>query len=59
MHADKNQKSFLDHILWPEILHEKSLLVYWAGESHDANVALAKMESYFGASVPSCPRVTE
>jgi hypothetical protein len=35
------------------MLQEKSLLVCWAGKSHNATIIMAKMEGYFGTSVPS------
>jgi hypothetical protein len=49
--------SFVYHISCGEMLREKSLLVYWAAQSHNVTVISVKMDGYLGAVAPSDPWV--
>jgi hypothetical protein len=41
------------------MMREKSLLRYWVDKGHSATIVSARMENYFGSSVPSCSWVTK
>jgi hypothetical protein len=46
---------FLDHISGRVMIHEKSLLVFWASKGHNVTIILTMMDGCLGPLAPSYP----